>query len=245
MKEMVGDARPFLTAKWLNLLILNYPCPTELLAPYLPGGVELDTWESQTLISVVGFEFADTKIRGISIPGHINFDEVNLRFYVRRIMPDGEVRRGVVFIRELVAKRLVASVARTIYEEPYELVPLSHQTNLSLETGGSVAYSWGNHPNVVQIVGHVSGTAQQLEIGSQEEFITEHYWGYTKRRNDTTSEYQVLHPQWDIWKCDSASLSGETTPFYGPEFARILRKEPSSALVAVGSEVSVFSGKTI
>lgn len=241
---MAGDPRPFLTAKWLNLLILNYQCPPEVLAPYLPNGVELDTWESHTLISVVGFVFADTKIRGIAIPGHVNFDEVNLRFYVKRLMPDGEVRRGVVFIRELVAKQLVATVAKTIYEEPYQRVPLDHIIDLSQEVGGTIAYRWGSQSKV-QIEGKVSGQFQPLGEGSQEEFITEHYWGYTKRSNGNTSEYQVLHPRWNVWKCDSASLTGDTDQYYGSQFAEILKEKPYSALVAVGSEVKVFPGRTI
>jgi len=242
---MAGYPRPFLTAKWLNLLILNYRCPPELLAPYLPNRVEIDTWESQTLISVVGFVFADTKIQGIAIPGHVNFDEVNLRFYVRRLMPDGEMRRGVVFIRELVAKQLVATVAKTIYEEPYQRVSLSHEIDLISESGGTVAYRWGQQQNQVQLKGSVSGQAQPLVAGSLEEFITEHYWGYTKRRNGKTSEYQVLHPRWDVWKCDSASLVGDTAQCYGAQFSEILKATPHSSLIAVGSHVEVFPGKII
>lgn len=242
---MAGEPRPFLTANWLNLLMLNYVCPAELLVPYLPNGVELDTWDSQTLISVVGFMFTETKVRGVVIPGHVDFAEVNLRFYVRRVMPDGELRRGVVFIRELVPKQLVATVARTIYDEPYQRVPLTHEVNLREETGGAVTYRWGYGENQIAITGTVSGLAEPLQAGSQEEFITEHYWGYTKRKNGTTSEYQVLHPRWDIWKCDSASIKGDTTQYYGAHFAEILKRDPVSALIAVGSAVQVFPGRSM
>lgn len=242
---MAGEPRPFLTANWLNLLMLNYVCPGELLVPYLPKGVALDTWDSQTLISVVGFMFTETKVRGVAIPGHVDFAEVNLRFYVRRVMPDGELRRGVVFIRELVAKQLVATVAKTIYDEPYQRVSLSHEINLCEETGGTVTYRWGNGENQIAITGTVSGPAELLQPGSQEEFITEHYWGYTKRKNGSTSEYPVLHPRWKVWKCDSASLKGDTTQHYGAQFAEILNRDPSSALIAVGSAVQVFHGQSI
>ncbi|MBX3113885.1 MAG: DUF2071 domain-containing protein [Fimbriimonadaceae bacterium] len=242
---MAGEPRPFLTANWLNLLMLNYVCPAELLDSYLPNGVELDTCDSQTLISVVGFMFTETKVRGVVIPGHVNFAEVNLRFYVRRLMPDGELRRGVVFIRELVPKQLVATVAKTIYDEPYQRVPLTHEVDLREETGGAVTYRWGEGENQIAITGTVSGPAEPLQAGSQEEFITEHYWGYTRRKNGTTSEYQVLHPRWNVWKCDSASLIGDTTLYYGARFAEILTRVPASALVAVGSAVQVFPGRSI
>jgi len=242
---MVGNSRPFLTAKWLKLLMLNYLCPPELLMPLLPRGVELDTWESENLISVVGFMFAETRIKGVAIPGHVNFEEVNLRFYVRRLMPDGEIRRGVVFIRELVGKQLVATVAKTIYSEPYLRVPISHSSTLSVEAGGSLCYRWGTDPNAAEITAQVSGAAKPLEVGSHEEFITEHYWGYTRRRNGATSEYEVLHPRWNCWKCDEARLKGDTSPYYGSGFAEILASAPYSSLVAVGSEVSVFPGKNL
>lgn len=81
--------RPFLTAEWRWLAMLNYEVPPEILEPWLPRGVELDSWQDRTLVSLVGFRFLDTRVMGVAIPGHRNFDEVNLRFYVRRKMLGG------------------------------------------------------------------------------------------------------------------------------------------------------------
>ena len=78
------DPRPFLTARWRYLAMLNYEVPPEALAPLVPAGTELDSWQGKTFVSVVGFLFLDTRVLGIAIPGHRDFEEVNLRFYVRR-----------------------------------------------------------------------------------------------------------------------------------------------------------------
>src|SRR5689334_2274538 len=105
--------RPFLRAEWRDLVMLNYESPAGLLDPLVPAGVELDRWRGTLYVSVVGFLFRDTRVLGIPIPFHRTFEEVNLRFYVRREL-DGDVRRGVVFVRELVPRRAIATVARLL-----------------------------------------------------------------------------------------------------------------------------------
>lgn len=234
--------RPFLTARWESLLMLNYACPAELLLPHLPVGVELDPWEGEFLISVVGFMFLDTKVMGVSFPGHRDFEEVNLRFYVRRTARNGEVRRGVVFVRELVPKPLIAWTARTLYEEPYLAVPMGHRIDLLPETGGSVEYTWSLAGNSYLLKGRAEGPAMPLQEGSEEEFITEHYWGYTKRSKGPASEYHVAHPKWRVWRCSESSLTGDLLALYGTDFARVMQNGPRSALLAVGSESAVYPG---
>jgi uncharacterized protein YqjF (DUF2071 family) len=41
---------------------------------------------------MVGFVFKDTRVLGIKWPFHVNFEEVNLRFYVRHF--DGKEWKG-------------------------------------------------------------------------------------------------------------------------------------------------------
>src|SRR6188474_1200737 len=111
--------RPFLTARWEDLVLLNYSCPVEILEPLVPAGTVLDLWDGDALVSLVGFMFKDTRVLGLAIPFHRTFEEVNLRFYVRRIGTDGEIRRAVVFVRELVPRQAIATIARRMYNEPY------------------------------------------------------------------------------------------------------------------------------
>ena len=107
----------FLTAEWRYLAMLNYRVSPSLLYPLVPPGTELDLWNGTAYISVVGFKFQHTRVLGVPIPFHVNFEEVNLRFYVRR-ETNGAVRRGVTFIRELVPRAAIAGVAKLAYNEP-------------------------------------------------------------------------------------------------------------------------------
>jgi hypothetical protein len=236
---------PFLTARWESLILLNYLCPARLLEPLVPAGTTLDSWRGDTRVSLVGFLFVDTRIHGLPIPFHRTFEEVNLRFYVRRDAPGHVSRRAVVFIRELVPRRAIATVARLLYNEPYLTVPMSHHIALSPASGGTIQYSWRAGGDSFVLHAAVAGPARPLVAGSEAEFITEHYWGYTRQRDGSTLEYQVEHPRWDVWETPGARFDGPGERLYGPDFGRILTRPPDSAFVAVGSPVRVHRGRRL
>jgi len=236
--------RAFLTARWEHLLLLNFACPSDLLEPLTPAGTELDRWQDTALVSLVGFMFRDTRVRGLSIPCHRTFEEVNLRFYVRRVV-DGEVRRAVVFIRELVPRLAIAEVARRFYNEPYWAVPMSHDVSVDPRSGGSVQYGWSHRGRAFSMDGEAAGPAKESTIDSEAEFITEHYWGYTRQRDGGTLEYRVEHPRWKVWSADGARLTGPFESLYGSEFGAVLAAPPRSSFVALGSPVSVYRGVRI
>lgn len=234
---------PFLTARWENLILLNFDCPAGLLRPYVPAGTRLDAWRGAHVLSLVGFLFADTRLLGIPVPFHRTFEDVNLRFYVRREMPDGQARRGVVFIKELVPLHAVACVARLVYNENYEATPMDHRIEIDVERGGSLEYEWSQGGGVHRLAASVEGPARPLESGSEAEFITEHYWGYTRQRDGGTLEYRVEHPQWRVWEPTTCVYEPPAEPrLYRPELAEVLAGEPRSAFVAAGSEVAVQRG---
>jgi uncharacterized protein YqjF (DUF2071 family) len=225
--------------------MLNYPCPRELLEPLVPTGTALDTWQGVPLVSLVAFLFADTRLAGVPVPFHRTFEEANLRFYVRRTAAGGEQRRGVVFIRELVPKPAIAATARWAYNEPYLAVPMSHRIALSERAGGHVAYEWRYGGLAYGLYARVSGAATAFESGSEGEFITEHYWGYTRRSLQRTTEYRVAHPRWQVRIAQSAKLECNPAALYGPPFAECLTAKPVSAVLAEGSEVTVYRGTTL
>lgn len=233
---------PFLTARWENLVLLNYVCPPALLEPLVPAGTELDAWQGDTLVSMVGFMFAHTRLLGVPIPFHRTFEEVNLRFYVRGPAP--ERHRAVVFIRELVPRWAIANVAKVVYNEPYLSLPMRHRAGLS-HSGGEVAYGWTHRSADFEIGANVSGQASPLMPGSEAEFITEHYWGYTRQRDGGTLEYQVEHPRWDVWDASDAWFRGPAAELYGDAFGAVLSARPRSAFVATGSAVTVHRGRRL
>jgi uncharacterized protein len=235
-----ANAAPvFLTAEWLNLVLLNYTVPADLLEPLVPKGSELHLLRGEAYVSVVGFMFANTRVRGIAIPFHRTFEEVNLRFYVKRVV-DREVRHAVTFIRELVPRVAIAMVARLAYNEPYLHTSMSHRLELNPAKPGRAEYRWGfDSAETGAVVGDGLGPIQVPADDSDEAFMTQRHWGYTRQRDGSTVEYRVAHPIWRVRRIERGLIEGDTTRVFGTQFAAILAGQPTSAFFADGSAVSV------
>ena len=225
--------------------MLNYEVPPDVLRPLVPAGTELDSWEGRTFVSLVGFLFLGTRVWGVAIPFHRDFEEVNLRFYVRRRAEEGW-RRGVVFVKEIVPRFAVAALARLLYGERYVALPMRHQIADDPAAGGmEVTYGWQFRGRWNGIGAAVAGPPRYAAPGSQEEFITEHYWGYAAQRGSGCVEYRVEHPRWRVWTIDRPALDCDVAGLYGERFAGPLAAPPASAFLADGSAVTVFAGRRL
>ena len=221
--------------------MLNYRVDPALLEPYVPRGTTLDSWQGTAYVSLVGFLFRDTRVLGVPVPLHRDFEEVNLRFYVRREV-NGEVRRGVTFIREIVPRAAIAVVARLAYNEPYVALPMRHAVGVQQNVDAApstIRYEWRQRAGWSAIAVEASGTATALASGSEAEFITEHYWGYTRQRDGGTVEYHVTHPRWRTWTVTAAAVHGDLAELYGAELGEVVRRPPDSAFLAEGSAIAV------
>jgi uncharacterized protein YqjF (DUF2071 family) len=235
----------FLTAEWRHLAMLNYEMEPALVRPHVPRGTELDVWNGKILVSVVGFLFLNTRVLGLPMPFHRNFEELNLRCYVRRRGPEGW-RRGVVFIKEIVPRRAIAALARWLYNEQYVALPMRHTLSSSTsESSSRVEYAWRHRGRWNRLAAQTTGELHMITPGSEEEFITEHYWGYTAQRDGACLEYQVEHPPWRVRQVRESVLDCDAAELYGPEFGAVLSGQPSSAFVAEGSAVIVRRGVRI
>jgi len=217
----------------------NYAVSPELLASRVPRGTELDLFEGECFVSLVGFMFLETRVLGIPVPFHVNFEEVNLRFYVRREQA-GEIRRGVVFIKEIVPRFMIAAIARSLYGEPYERWQMANT-----RTSESIDYRWqkDDRQNVLFVKrGRSLGVPEENSHG---EFIIEHYWGYTKRNEGRTDEYRVEHPKWELFGATAPHIGVDFGATYGDEFEFLSSSAPSSVLLAAGSAITVYKGKPI
>lgn len=215
--------------------MLNYAVDAALLEPFVPAGTALDSFDGTTYASLVGFEFNRTRLRGRAVPFHSSFEEVNLRFYVKR-----GVRRGVVFIKELVPKLAVAAIARLVFKENYQCVPMSHRIVAGMDGEPSEAeHAWGRGARRCFMRVETEGKTFLPSDGSLGQFITEHYWGYA-RSGTGSLEYEVEHPRWVIKRASRAEFSGDAFYLYGQDLAQILHRPPDSAFLALGSGVTVF-----
>lgn len=220
----------------------NYSVDKRLLAPYLPHNTELDSWNDICYVSLVGFMFLDTKVKGFKIPFHTNFEEVNLRFYVR-YKDNGEWKRGVVFIKEIVPMPSLTFVANTIYKENYETMPMSHSWQTS-DDNLTVEYKWKKSKwNLISVV--ANREAGKIDDGSEEEFITEHYWGYTRIADKRTSEYGVEHPRWDVYRTVDYAIDVDFGDIYGQAFGFLKTETPKSVFLAEGSKIQVKEGRYV
>jgi len=229
---------PFLTATWRDLLFINYEVNPALLRQYVPAGTELDLLDGRALVSIVGFRFLDTRILGVPVPFHRDFDEVNLRAYVRR-REQGTWRRGVVFVRELVPRPAIAWTARLAYNEPYRAVRMRSRIAMDPVRGGSVRYEWRQAGAWHTAAASVSGTAVPIDPDDETGFITEHYFGYTPQRNGSTVEYRVAHQRWNAWRTDVVQFDCDVRSVYGREWVDVLSGTPYSSFVCDGAPVTI------
>ena len=181
--------------------------------------------------------FLKTSLFGLPIPGLGNFEEINLRFYVNRKVGT-EIKRGVVFINETVPFKPVAWLANQLYGENYTSVPTKHEWLFDGSTK-QIDYSWKmkglwNHLKISAL-----SVSRPLVTGSMEEFIFEHYWGYSGGRDRSTTEYQVVHPSWQTNPVESYSIACDFAGMYGADFAGLSHQKPGLGFLAEGSPVSV------
>jgi len=233
----------FLKAAWHDLVIINYEIDSNILDKYTPKGTELDLWNDKCYLSLIGFMFEDVKVLGIKIPFYVNFEEVNLRFYVKRY-EDGIWKRGVVFVKEIVPKHAITIVANTLYNEHYQTLKMRHSRTENANSK-SFQYDWKKEDKWNSIAMTTYKNAMPIEAGSEAEFITEHYFGYTKFNEETTIEYEVTHPRWQQLEVIDYKVDVDFEKVYGKDFRFLEDMKPASAFLALGSKITIEGKKTI
>lgn len=224
----------FLTSTWSYLPFANYKVDPEILEPYLPMGTQLDLHNGHAYLSLVGLRFENTRILNIPVPFHINFSEINLRFYVKQTGTD---RSGVVFIKEIVDKPMITLVANKLYHERYQTMPVDFKL-LQKNNINQITYRW--KPKEWQEFS-ISYDPKPLAIkkDSAEQFILERYYGYSEYDKKTTFEYEVCHASWEHFKVQSYEIDVDFEQTYGPAFAFLNHLKPDSVMMAQGSRVSI------
>ena len=239
----------FLTAEWRKLAIANYEIDPALLLPYLPFRTELDLWKGKCYVSLIGFMFKDVKLLGLPIPFHTDFEEVNLRFYVKRYETkedkmNNDYKRGDVFIKEIVPKPAITFVANTVYGENYQTMKMRHKW-IENSDNREIEYTWqktsksNKTEKLNSIYIKAAKNLSEIEEGSETEFITEHYWGYAKQNDKKTNEYEVTHPKWQKYDVLNYEIKVDFGEIYGKEFSFLDNQKPNSVMLAEGSKITV------
>ncbi len=237
------NQKKFLTAEWRKLIMANYTVSPEILKPYLPAKTELDYFNNACYVSLVGFMFKEVRVKGLKIPWHTNFPEVNLRFYVR-YFENNTWKRGVVFLSEIVPKPAITFIANMIYREHYSTMPMRYEW-LKENDELNISYHWKKKESWNKLSVTAEALPSPLVSGSEEEFITEHFWGYSHISEEKTAEYHVVHPRWNIYKVNNYTIDCDFENVYGKEFSFLKLQEPASVFLAEGSAIEVFSKRVI
>jgi uncharacterized protein YqjF (DUF2071 family) len=229
--------RPFLTAEWHHVLAVTYAVDAALLLPHVPPGAEIDELEGSPRVSVVAFGFRHTRVRGIAVPGHVTFPEINLRFYVRL---GGE--RAVVFIREFVSRPAIALVARLRYNEPYRTIRM-RETVIAPGVGPDarlgVRHCFGpRHRH--RLEAWADPIAREPDGASPEYWLTHHDVGLGTARDGRTQSYRVEHPVWPLHEVHDLRVDVDFAALYGRPWRFLAETRPSHVTLAAGSAVRIF-----
>lgn len=228
----------FLKANWENIIMVNYEIDPQLLIPFLPKGVDLDLFNGKCYISLVGFMFKNTKLFNVPIPFFGNFEEINLRFYVKRTEENNIIKRGVVFINETIPYPIVAWVANKLYNEHYTVVPTKH--NITKKSSSqNIEFEWMLNKKWNSIYVESSNESESIKNNSLEKFIYEHYYGYTKINESKTEEYKLQHPSWKTHKVHDYKINCDFEAMYGKAFTVLNNTKPEAVFIAKGSLVAI------
>jgi uncharacterized protein YqjF (DUF2071 family) len=227
----------FLKANWENIIMANYEIAPEILEPFLPKGVTLDLFNGKAYISLVGFMFKKTKLFNIPIPYLGTFEEINLRFYVVR-KEGNKIKRGVVFINETIPYPIVAWMANKLYKEHYTVVPTKHEISNN-DNIKKVNFAWLLNKKWNSIYVEASKKSEIMQNETLEQFIYEHYYGYTKIDENKTEEYKLKHPSWKTNDVINHTIECDFEGMYGEAFAVLNATKPAAVFIAEGSSVKI------
>ena len=230
-------SKTFLTARWENLAIITYKIHPASLSIYIPPGLAADTINGDAFVSIVAFDFNDIKIKSLRIPFHVNFPEINLRFYVK-----DENRNGVVFISEFVDKYFVPFVANSVYNENYKRIRMKKVMKI-LDGDDVIHLNYNMNMKGREFNLNMKAKQESFIPGENtiEHFIKEHEWGFGKSRRGKLLSYKVVHPVWEVCPVTHFSHNFDFGLIYGNKWEMLNDEKPFNVMFAKGSEVKVFS----
>ena len=227
-----------MVADFQYLVFLNYQVDRDLLTSRIPHGVQLQLFNGKAYISVVAFLFKNLQVAGIPAPFHQEFEQVNLRFYVKQGTAASE-KRGVVFIREIVPKTLLATAARVLFNEKYLSLPMRHDFQIEKNQTNSVEYGWQTERQECSLRAVFDNQWSYPEANSAEHFFMARPYSFTRRKDGATNEMILEHPLWRTAPVIDARAEYDIPEIFGAEFVPYLTLLPASVFIAEGSPITL------
>ena len=235
--------RIFLKANWLRLASANYVVDPSILEKHIPNGTVLEAHNGKYFVSLVAFRYCETRLLNVRVPYHNIFEEINLRFYVKREITPGNWRSEVAFTKLFFPKTALTLVAKHIYKENYETKKMRHNWS---DNGNELFTSYGLKKNRWHSFDLVSDKkSSPIFSNTSEDFFSKHYWGTSKINRKSCTIYKIDHPVWESHKVLRSNISFDFNTVFGAEFKHLTNTEPDSTHLFNGSKVLVHKKKTV
>tara|TARA_B100000809_G_scaffold118758_1_gene117075 strand:- start:46028 stop:46750 length:723 start_codon:yes stop_codon:yes gene_type:complete len=233
----------FLKANWLRLASANYIIDPAILDKHIPNGTLLEAHNGKHYVSLVGFRYCETRLLNIRVPYHHIFEEINLRFYVKREISPGNWRSEVAFAKLFFPKKALTLVAKYIYKENYETLNMRHSWT---EKENHLLTSYGLHKkNWHNFEIQSDKKSRKVASDSSEFFFSKHYWGTSQIDHRSSTVYEIEHPDWEAYDIVDSNVSFDFNTIFGSEFKHLTNTQPDSVHLFKGSEVIVNKKKNI
>ena len=233
----------FLRSNWLRLASANYIIEPHLLDKYIPKGTVLEEHNGKHYVSLVAFRYSQTRLLNIQVPFHTNFEEINLRFYVKRKIAPHVWRSEVAFTKLFFPKTALTFVAKHIYKENYETKRMRHNWSENdrqlLTSYGLKKNRWHDFELMTEKESNV------IDAHSSEAFFSKHYWGTSQINDNSCTIYKIEHPEWKVFRVNDWKINFDFNKVFGSEFKHLTDNKPESVYLYDGSEVVVHKKKII
>ncbi len=209
--------RPWrMTQRWHDLLFAHWPIAAQQVAPLIPPGLEVDTFDQSAWVGVVPFWMDRVTLRGMPrIPGTSRFPELNLRTYVRERNTN---RAGVYFFCLEASNPLAVALAKMIFHLPY------HWARMSVRAPSDREFTYRSErllsAKPVRFCAKYRGLGQmrmleQSRPGTIEYFLTERYCLFTTGQGGQLLRGDIHHEPWPLEAAEAEIELNELPAAYG------------------------------
>jgi uncharacterized protein YqjF (DUF2071 family) len=218
------SGRWLIRQRWNDLLFAHWPMPAAVLAPLIPEGLQVDTFQGSAWLGVMPFWMDRIKVRGIPpLPGVRSFPDLSLRTYVRE---ERTGTPGVVCLSLDASNLLAVAVGCVLYHLPYHWAEMYLEQRSEREFSFFSRRRFCDQPVVFKARYRGLGPSRRLAesgAGTLEHFLMERYSLFSSNRNGQPIRANLHHvsslleeAEADIEKNDLAAVLGIQLPEQAP-----------------------------
>ena len=193
-----------MTQRWNDLLFAHWPVPASSIAPLLPEGLQVDSFQGSAWLGVVPFWLDRIKVRGLPpIPGMRSFPDLNVRTYVR---DEHTGTPGVYFFSLDASNLLAVAVAHTFFHLPYHWAEMSLDQRSEREFSFYSRRRFSSRQVIFKARYRGLGPTRKLaegNMGTLEYFLLERSCLFTRNRAGQAVRSSLHHVPWPLEEAEA------------------------------------------